>query len=137
LNVLFTGLSQIQTAWNNVQCSDKCRKACHVKHCMCPLPAIHKRFSLLIGHCALWRYVNSRLLLNQTLFQMVPQTDCWYINHGQMVQQTDCWYINHGQMVQQTDCWYINHGQMVQQTDCWYINHGCGNMLQCKEDDTW
>jgi len=31
------------------RCSDKCGKARYVKHCLCAQPAIHKRFSFLIG----------------------------------------------------------------------------------------
>ena len=38
-----------QNTWNDVQCSDNCRKACYVKNCRCALEEIHKQLSLLIG----------------------------------------------------------------------------------------
>jgi len=71
-----------QYAWNDVWCSDKCRKEHYIKHCMCALPAIQIRCSLLIGSkdSVCWHFILSRLLLDQTSIQMVRQGGCRYVN---------------------------------------------------------
>jgi len=81
----FTTASQLtyrQNAWNDIQCSNKCGKACYVK-------TLHVRiandtnkiqsFDWPKWHCAIY-YIMSRLLLDKTSFQMVQQKICRYAN---------------------------------------------------------
>jgi len=71
---LFAQLTHQQNTWNDVRCSDKCRKAINVKPCMCEKPTIHRKIQSSDWPkwcCALWRYliVNARLLSTKHHFR--------------------------------------------------------------------
>ena len=83
----FTTASQLtyrQNAWNDIQCSNKCGKACYVKTLHVSIANGTNKiqsFDWPKWHCALRRYIISHHLLDKTSFQMVQQMICRYVNN--------------------------------------------------------
>jgi len=73
--------------FNCIFCVSLATRTCNVwRNNYCYIIACACRCSILIGpnDNALWHYVNSHLLLNQTSFEMVRQTGCCYVNSCQL-----------------------------------------------------